>query len=113
MTTRKTTTRKNLSTWLTAQHALLSGGLQVTPNKVVCKDGLEFSMQASDSHYCIPRSNQGPWSQFEIGYPELNGAPFEPDEIAEYQECPDSLIYGYTPGEAIEAMIANHGGWAE
>lgn len=105
--------RKNLSTWLSAQHALLKRGHPVTPNKVVCKDGLEFSMQASDFHYCIPRSNQGPWSQFEIGYPELNGAPFEPDEIAEYQDGPDSPVYGYIPAEAIERLIASHGGWLE
>ena len=31
------------------------------------KNGGTISVQASDTHYCTPRNNEGPWTEFETG----------------------------------------------
>lgn len=76
--------------------------------KVVCADGFSVSIQASRDHYCDPRSDLGPWVEFELGYPS------EPDElINEYAEDPSrptDTVYGYVPVSVVEALIAKHGG---
>ena len=76
--------------------------------KVVCADGFYVSVQASSRHYCEPRSDAGPWTEFELGYPS------EPDElITQYAESPDrptDTVYGYVPVGVVEALIAKHGG---
>ncbi len=36
---------------------------------VVCKDGTSLSVQASESHYCMPRTNGPGWIEVEIGFP--------------------------------------------
>lgn len=42
--------------------------IQIRP-RIICSDGFSVSIQASTSHYCIPRNNVGPYTHFEIGYP--------------------------------------------
>ena len=37
--------------------------------RIVCADGFSLSVQASNGHYCTPRSNYGPYSRVEVGYP--------------------------------------------
>lgn len=41
-------------------------GLIVIRERVVCADGFTLSVQASDFHYCTPRSKEGPWTHFEV-----------------------------------------------
>jgi len=36
---------------------------------IICADGFTFSVQASETHYCRPRTNRGPYSAVEVGYP--------------------------------------------
>ncbi len=36
---------------------------------IVCNDGTIISVQASETHYCKPRSNYGPWYLVEVGFP--------------------------------------------
>ena len=39
---------------------------------IVCGDGIQLSVQASDGHYCSPRINgRGPYSNIEVGYPSI------------------------------------------
>jgi len=33
---------------------------------VTCGDGTEMSVQASQYHYCTPRSDEGPWASVEV-----------------------------------------------
>ncbi len=33
------------------------------------KNGGTISVQASETHYCTPRDNTGPWTEFETGHP--------------------------------------------
>jgi hypothetical protein len=32
------------------------------------KNGATISVQASETHYCTPRNNEGPWAEFETGH---------------------------------------------
>jgi hypothetical protein len=87
-------------------HMLAGGYRQV--RSIKCADGLELSVQASDTHYCTPRNSVGPWVEVEIGFPserveEFMGYADNPDE-------PTDTVYGYVPVAVVEAVVNNHGG---
>lgn len=92
--------------------SLLFGGkefimLKVRP-AVVCKDGFTISIQASDSHYCTPRtSTEKEYETVELGYPS------EPDDIITDYAEDDNLtktVYGYVPVTVVDKLLEKHGG---
>jgi hypothetical protein len=78
---------------------------------IVCVDGFEISVQASECHYCQPREDNAPqYTHVECGFPNA-----EPELILEYAENPDDpteTVYGYVPIELVEQLITLHGGIA-
>jgi hypothetical protein len=78
-------------------------------DRVVCADGFSVSVQASDSAYCSPRDNIGPWTSVECGFPT------EKDPVLEqYAEDPGAeitddgkvkTVYGWVPSEIITQII--------
>lgn len=84
------------------------GSLRHPCSKIVCADGFAVSVQASASHYCTPRDNDGPYTEVELGYPS------EPVEAwMEYAEDPDrpkDTVYGYIPIELVVRGLDQHGG---
>lgn len=76
---------------------------------LVCKDGTKLSVQASSFHYCTPRSNSGPYTEVEMGFPSV-----APTGVlltrAEDPEHPCDTVYPYVPIAEIEQFIADHGG---
>ena len=81
---------------------------RVPADAITCKDGFRVSVQASETHYCLPRDYKGPYFKVELGFPS------EEDElIAEYAADPDDLtgtVYGYVPVDVVINLINNHGG---
>lgn len=77
---------------------------------VMCKSGLELSIQASYSHYCEPRKTGKAeiYQSFEIGYPS------KPVEILrEYAENIKDLcdtVYGWVPRSVVMKVIRQNGG---
>lgn len=75
---------------------------------ILCADGFMVSIQASSSHYCSPRANDGPYSHFELGYPS------EPDDlITEYAEDGERLtqtVYPMVPLQVVLDLVNRHGG---
>jgi len=82
---------------------------------VICEDGFEMSVQASESHYSTPKAFSDEYTEVEIGYPS------EPESlIAEYAEdwevegdddprlC--QTVYGYVPVDIVNLVIEKHGG---
>jgi hypothetical protein len=76
--------------------------------RVVCRDGFSISVQASHSAYCTPRTNVGPWSHVECGFP--SDVAVEILSYAESLDEPRDTVYGYVPVELVDQLIANHGG---
>ncbi len=75
---------------------------------IECADGLKMSVQASETHYCMPRDNRGPWYQVEIGFPSR-----KVDEIMEWAEepgKPTGTVYCYVPLSAVVDAIVAAGG---
>jgi len=72
---------------------------------ITCVDGFEISVQASATHYCSPRNNQGPWTEVECGYPNGPVPSLEP-----YRDGEDSPVFGWTPVVLVEELIDSHGG---
>ena len=78
-------------------------------SEVTCVDGTTISVQASETHYCVPRSNDGGWTHVDVGYPSVR----PPDSWAEYAEewdTPTETVYGYVPIELVREYIELHGG---
>lgn len=85
-------------------------GITRVRKAIKCADGFTMSVQASSSHYCEPRDDEGPWISFEIGFPS------EREELiirwAENPDIPTDTVYGWVPSDVIEEVIEKHGGLA-
>lgn len=68
---------------------------------VVCSDGTTVSVQASEAHYCTPRSDEGPYTHVEVWMASAPVTEFDYDE-----EEPSA----YVPIEDVVRFIDNHGG---
>ena len=76
--------------------------------KVRCADGFMMSVQAGAFNYSTPRSNEGPYSQVEVGFPSARE-----ELLMEWAESPDDptgTVYGYVPVSVVTNVIAKHGG---
>jgi hypothetical protein len=107
--------------------------------RIVCKDGFSISVQARESAYCSPRSDHGPYSMVECGYPsskpkskrfrefaELCGTSSNwliatvfrllPTFLQKRLARPDDFcetVYGYVPVEIVQEELDLHGGIRE
>ena len=77
---------------------------------LVCADGFNLSVQASETYYCKPRDNDGPYTHVEIGFP----SDVEPELMpyVEDVERPLDTVYAQVPIEVVLAVINKHGGLA-
>lgn len=78
--------------------------------RIRCDDGFSVSVQAGEWAYCLPRDNDGPYTHFELGFPN------QPDDLiqpyAEEPDRPTGTVYPMVPLETVLALIAKHGGRA-
>lgn len=78
-------------------------------DRMVCKDGFSLSVQAGYGKYSSPREDMFPeYDKFEVGYPSEREELLMP--FVEDEDRPTETVYGYVPGEIIDAVIAKHGG---
>lgn len=79
---------------------------------LICNDGFEVSVQASEYHYCSPRVNGAAiYNTVELGFPNM-----EDSLIMEYAENPynpTGTVYGYVPVSIVNELIEKHGGIKE
>lgn len=79
---------------------------------VYCNDGvLSMSVQASRLHYSTPRTDEGPYTHVEVGFPSVK----PPQSWAEYcdgdfETKPCDTVYAYVPLELVAEFIELHGG---
>lgn len=79
--------------------------------QIVCKDGFVVSVQASRTHFCSPRSNQGPYRSVEVGFPTQRPEPWTDwESYAEDPSAPTETVYGYVPTELVWDLLQDHGG---
>lgn len=82
--------------------------------RILCVDGASLSVQGSAFHYCTPRTNHGPYTHVEIGYPSespvRSWARFYDGAWTPENAC-DS-VYGYVPVELVREFVEAHGGEA-
>lgn len=77
--------------------------------RIFCLDGATVSIQASEYHYSEPRTNVGPYSSVEAGFPSVP----PPDSwlpFAEDAEDPCRTVYGWLPVALVNEFITSHGG---
>ena len=73
-----------------------------------CADGFTMSVQAGQNSYSSPRTDAGPYTAAEVGFPS------EPESLltsyAEDHQKPTDTVYGWVPRQVIINVIAKHGG---
>lgn len=72
--------------------------------RIYLDSGYNISLVANEYTYCYPRSNYGPWTHVEVGFPSDND-PLITDIM-------DEGIGSYIPIEIIIQLIIKHGGLA-
>lgn len=73
-----------------------------------CADGLSFSVQANSTAYCAPRTDDGPYTAVEVGFPSQRVEAFM--EYAEDPDNPTETVYGWVPAEIVEKVVNDRGG---
>jgi len=76
--------------------------------RIICNDGFTLSVQAREFNYCTPRSDSGPWTEVEVGFPSEVEDLLLP--FAEDSSSPTETVYGWVPVNLVEQVIAKHGG---
>jgi hypothetical protein len=75
---------------------------------VKCTDGFSMSVQANMNAYCEPKTDEGPYTDVEVGYPSQPDLLLQP--YAEEQGNWTDTIYGYVPVHVVQMVIDAHGG---
>jgi hypothetical protein len=75
-----------------------------------CADGFTLSVQASTLHFCFPRTETGPYTKVELGYPTSMVPEFM--EYAEDTLRPTETVYSHVPINLVLDIINRHGGVA-
>ena len=74
-------------------------------NRFTCNNGLIFSLQTSESHYCSPPTNAGPWTHVEIGFPNRKIDALMPYADGAWRDCPPTDdVYAYVPMEVVQEV---------
>lgn len=79
--------------------------------KAIMQDGYSVSIQASETHYCRPRTTKGSgFTSVELGYPTAKDPLI--DDYAEDKDSDDYLhmVYPYVPVSVVDELIKKHGG---
>tara|TARA_R100000750_G_scaffold41534_1_gene27006 strand:+ start:277 stop:681 length:405 start_codon:yes stop_codon:yes gene_type:complete len=69
-----------------------------------CKDGFRMSVQASETHYSIPREDGKFYTHVEIGYPSS-----EEESLKEWGDY-GGEVFAYVPSGVVFDIIESHGG---
>lgn len=78
-------------------------------DRVQCSDGFSISVQANQYTYCLPRDDDGPYTEVECGFPSAHPG----EEMMEYAETPSDptgTVYAYVPVDVVKRLIEAHGG---
>ncbi len=76
---------------------------------ITCADGTTLSVQASNTHCCEPRNDDGPWTCVEVGFPSVK-PPRSWKKYAENWSDPTGTVYAWVPVEVVRRFIKTHGG---
>ena len=87
-----------------------------TNPRIYFNNGGSVSVQASKTHYCDPRNDEGPYSEMEVGFP--SEGTIVPDEIMRHLDGnidaedfdKHKSVYGYVPVSIIKMMVDANGG---
>lgn len=77
--------------------------------RLVMESGASISVQASEYNYSSPRTNNGPFTKVEAGFPSET-APATWEQYAEEWSKPTDTVYGYIPIEMVMLYVGAHGG---
>ena len=76
----------------------------IVRHHIICKDGFDVSVQASETHYCYPKRTQKYHKAFEL----LCDVYDDDKDLLELYH--DGTICEYVPSVIVEKLILRHGG---
>lgn len=97
--------------WVKHHEARLGLSGFVTCARVVCADGFNVSVQASEYHYCLPKEYlpDGLYTAWELGFPSQH-EPLLNEYAEDITVSPTRTVYPYVPTKVVNDMIEKHGG---
>lgn len=79
-----------------------------TAARLRCADGFTVSVQAGQFHYCTPRTDEGPWYEFECGFPSKPVPEWLQWRDGDYEDT--ETVIGCVPADVIWNVLEAHGG---
>jgi hypothetical protein len=93
-----------------------SGDSWKTVPLVRCKNGFTMSVQASAFHMCSPKSDVGPWTMVEVGFPSKRVMALAPyrEGHGGWRKRPTltETVYPFVPVDVVAQVIDANGGFA-
>ena len=71
-------------------------------------DGTTLSVQASESHWCTPKNDIGPYTTAEVHIGRIGTGGGPSDDQNKFEDAP--TYYAYVPITLIEDLIKDRGG---
>lgn len=105
-------TKKLSFAQIVAGNTPFKGTMRPVAARIECADGTTLSVQAGRFAYCTPRTDHGPYSTLEVGFPSVD----PPNTWREYfdgdwkEDDRTGSVYGYVPVSKIAYFIRRHGG---
>ena len=81
--------------------------MKMNPRYRLC-DGMILSVQASESHWCTPKNDIGPYTAAEVHIALVGTKGGPPSDWDEFEDAP--TYYAYVPVTMIEDLIKDRGG---
>lgn len=105
-----TTTYEKLQAKLKGSYTELNNGSRYKDllPRLYCRKNLGLSIQASKTHYCSPRDDEGPYTHVEVGFPSR-----VIEKLRPYAEDPKRMtksVYGWVPLGLLAEIIDEYGG---
>lgn len=95
---------------------LIGNSYKRLAQKITCVDGTTLSVQASQFHYCTPRTDHGPYIEVEVGFPSApppeTWGQYYDGSREEFVSNPSGSVYGRIPVGLVREYIDAHGGEA-
>lgn len=93
---------------------MVGGWVYTRPlRRILLKNGVQLSVQASSTHYCSPRNDVGPWVEVEVGVFNKR-SPIRSfgrvERQGKWRDPSGWWLYAYVPLNVVEAYIQKAGG---
>ncbi len=87
--------------------------IRTSVDHIECEDGFKVSVQAGEHNYSKPRSNGGPWTEFECGMPSVPVPEWQDRLDGDQYDDHTKGVFAYVDADRVIEVLMQHGGPTE